>query len=81
MPAIYVLDEPEVRALVTGSRGVPGRRVIDLKNGYFRIESDDELVFDRKALGFKPAVWYSAFAGGLKGTIVQFDRDAVRVVA
>ena len=79
MPAIYVIDEPETRSLVTNSRGDPARRVVDLGNGYFRVESDGELVFDRKTLGFKPAVWYSAFAGGLEGRIVQFDRETVRV--
>lgn len=79
MPAIYVIDEPEVRALVTSSLGDPGRRVVDLRNGYFRIDSDAELVFNRKALGFKAAVWYSAFAGGIEGRIVQYDRETVRV--
>ena len=61
MPAIYVLDVPEFRALTQGSKE-PGRhRVTNLGNGYYRVEADDELVFNRKELGFKPAVWYGAF--------------------
>ena len=51
MPAIYVLDEPETRALATGSRGVKGRRAIDLGNGYFMIEADGELEFERTVQG------------------------------
>jgi len=81
MPAIYVLDVPEFRALVDGSKE-PGRhRVTNLGNGYYRVEADEELIFHRKALGFKPAVWYGAFTGGLDGKIVQFDRDTARIVA
>ena len=81
MPAIYVLDVPEFRALVPGSKEPCRHRVTNLGNGYYRVEADDELVFNRKELGFKPAVWYGAFTGGLDGKIVQFDRDTVRIVA
>ncbi len=81
MPAIYVLDVPEFSALVDGSKE-PGRhRVTKLGNGYYRVEADEELIFHRKALGFKPAVWYGAVTGGLVGNIVQFDRDTLRIVA
>jgi hypothetical protein len=37
-------------------------------------------VFSRKALGLKPAVWYSSLSGGLEGRIAQFDRDTLRIV-
>jgi len=81
VPAIYVLDVPEFRALVDFSQQQPGYRVGELGNGYFRIESEGDLVFNRKTLKFKPAVWYGIFTGGLDGRIVQFDRDLVRIVA
>ena len=81
MPAIYVLDVPEFSALVTFSRQKPEYRVGELGNGYYRIESDTDLVFNRRELKFKPAVWYGIFTGGLDGRIVQFDRDLVRIVA
>lgn len=79
MPAIYVLDVPEFRSLVDVASQRPEYRVRKLGNGYFRIESDREIAFERKELGFKPAVWYGCFTGGLRGRIVQFDRDRVRV--
>lgn len=79
MPAIYVADMPEFRALVDVARTKSDCRVIATGHGYFRIESDCDLVFDRKELGFKPAIWYGAFAGGLEGSIVEFGRDTVRI--
>jgi hypothetical protein len=79
MPAIYVLDVPEFRALADVARTKPGCRVIDAGRGYIRIESDRELVFDRRELGFKPAIWYGAFTAGMEGRIVEFGRDIARI--
>ena len=79
MPAIYVLDVPEFRALVDVARTKLDCRVIATGYGYFRIESDRELVFDRKELGFKPAIWYGAFTAGVEGSIVEFGRDIARI--
>jgi hypothetical protein len=79
MPAIYVLDVPEFRALADVARTKPDCRVIATGYGYFRIESDRELVFDRKELGFKPAIWYGAFTAGVEGSIVEFGRDIARI--
>ncbi len=42
-----------------------------------RIDGNPQIHFRRKALGFKPAVWYGALTGGLAGRIVQFDMDAL----
>ena len=80
MPAIFVLDVPEFRALADHARTVPQYRVVDAGLGYLRIESDDDLVFDRRTLGFKPAIWYGAFTGGIRGRIATFDRDTMRLV-
>jgi hypothetical protein len=81
MPAVYVLDVPEFRALVRVAREEKGYSITRLPGGYFRIESATELVFKRKELSFKPAVWYGCVTGGLRGHIVQFDRDTLRIVA
>lgn len=80
MPAVYVLDVPEFRAMVDVAARNPAYRVADVGLGYHRIEADDELVFERRVLGFKPAVWYGAFTGGLEGRIAEFGRDTVRIV-
>lgn len=81
MPAIFVLDVPEFRALADVARTRPDLRVADVGLGYIRIEGDGEIVFDRKTLGFKPAIWYGAFTGGIDGRIAEFGRDTVRIVA
>lgn len=79
MPAIYVLDVPEFRALIDLSRASKQYETTDLGNGYFRVRSADTLEFGRKELGFKPAVWYGCITGGIDGTILQFDRDTLRI--
>jgi hypothetical protein len=80
MPAVYVLDVPEFRALVRVAREEKGYAVSRLAGGYLRIENPAEIVFTRKELSFKPAIWYGCLTGGLRGQIVQFDRDTLRIV-
>lgn len=81
MPAIYVLDVPEFRPIVEDAlrRGAP-YVICELTLGYFKIEHPTELLFNRRDLGVKPAVWYGLVAGGLDGSIEQFDRDTLRIV-
>ena len=79
MVKVYVLDVPEFRPIIEGARrahiGVSGPA-----RGYYVIAGERELMFSRKALGLKPAVWYSSLSGGLEGRIAQFDRDTLRIV-
>ncbi len=79
MPTVYVPDVPEFASLGEVAARNPQYRVQRL-GGYVVIEAEGELVFGRKELGFKPALWYSAFTGGLDGRIVEFGRDTVRIV-
>jgi hypothetical protein len=79
MPRIYVLDVPEFRCLIDDARKHSDYKVTQAGRGYYRVESDRELVFRRKELGVKPAVWYGLFTGGLVGRIAEFDRDVVRI--
>jgi hypothetical protein len=81
MTAMYVLDVPEFRALAETARANPAWRVRAVGLGYVRIESDGDLVFERTALGFKPAIWYGALTGGIEGRIAEFGRDRLRLVA
>ena len=80
MPDVYVLDVPEIQALVRVAREQKGYAIARLPGGYVRIESPTEIVFTRRELSFKPAIWYGCLTGGLRGQIVQFDRDTLRVV-
>jgi catechol 2,3-dioxygenase-like lactoylglutathione lyase family enzyme len=47
---------------------------------YDLIEADGPVEFERKALGFKPALWYGMLTGGVHGRIERFDRDVLRIV-
>ena len=80
MIRVYVLDVPEFRPLVDTARDMPNCRVRDAEKDYFVIESDSEIVFNRKAMKMKPAVWYGIFTGGLEGEVADFGREEVRVI-
>lgn len=75
--SLFVLDVPEFAALIGVARDTEGYVTTPLHNGYVRIDGDPQISFRRKALGFKPAVWYGALTGGLAGRIVRFDMDAL----
>jgi hypothetical protein len=79
MAAVYVLNVPEFLGLAESVRNCQGISVTDSGRGYTIIEAQGELEFNRKATGFKPAVWYGVFTGGVEGRIVEFGRDVVRV--
>jgi hypothetical protein len=80
MPTIFVLNVEEFRPLVERAREQQGVTVVAGPAGYTRISSDVELRFNRKALGFKPAVWYGSLTGGLIGRIAEFSRDELHIV-
>ena len=81
MPAIFVLDVPEFRPLVEQARQRPSYTVAGPKYGYYRIEAPGVIEFERRSLGFKPAVWHGALTGGLIGRIDCFDNDRMRLLA
>ncbi|WP_427306533.1 VOC family protein [Cupriavidus sp. H39] len=75
--SVFVLDVPEFAALIDVAGKTEGYATAALGNGYVRIDGNPGISFRRKALGFKPAVWYGALTGGLAGRIEQFDMDAL----
>lgn len=75
--SVFVLDVPEFAALIDVAGKTEGYATTALGNGYVRIDGNPGISFRRKALGFKPAVWYGALTGGLAGRIEQFDMDAL----
>lgn len=80
MAAIYVLDVPEFHGIIDHARRRDDLRVRDVGQGYYHIEADGDLRFNRRELGFKPAIWYSVFSGGVKGRFTTFDRTDVVIV-
>jgi hypothetical protein len=77
MLTIFVLDVPEFRPLVDAAKMIASCVVTDSKAGYWRIDSDTPVSFNRKEMGIKPAVWYGAFTGGIKGDIIKFEQNVV----
>jgi len=75
--SIFVLDVDEFHPLVVHSKEMPGVIVSGPLKGYWRIESSSKITFDRKELGFKPAVWYGSLTGGYVGKILEFSRDTL----
>jgi hypothetical protein len=80
MVVVYVLDVAEFQEIVEAARRRPECRVEKSDKGYYRIEADSEIVFNRKEMKMKPAVWYGLFTGGLNGEIAEFGREQVRVI-
>ena len=76
---LYVLDVPEYAALMDACRRSEAYRIEGPSGGYWRVSSPTALVFQRKALGFVPALWNSALTGGYEGDIVAFDRDRLEI--
>lgn len=68
----------EFAPLVRAARQHPGCRVRE-GDAYDLIEADGPVEFERKALGFKPALWYGMLTGGVHGRIERFDRDVLRI--
>lgn len=68
----------EFAPLVSAARRHPDCRVREGAE-YDLIEADAAIEFERKALGFKPALWYGMLTGGVHGRIERFDRDVLRI--
>ncbi|PVX85655.1 VOC family protein [Paraburkholderia unamae] len=68
----------EFTPLVRAAQRHPGCRVREGRE-YDLIEAEGPVEFERKVLGFKPALWYGMLTGGVHGRIERFDRDVLRV--
>jgi len=79
--AVYlsVLKVPEFEPLIQAARALPQCTVMEVDENYWLVQAHSPIVFERKALGVKPAVWYGLFTGGMTGRITAFDRDVVRI--
>jgi hypothetical protein len=76
---IFVPDIPEFAPLVYGAQRAGDYRVHAPLKGYWRIEANQEISFNRKELGLGPALWNSALTGGFNGQIIEYGRDILRI--
>lgn len=79
--SIFVLDVDEFRALVEHAQSrmdiqVSGPSI----QGYWQLSANDVMILERKALGFKPAVWHGLLTGGLVGRIEHFDNEVLKLI-
>lgn len=79
MPRIHVVAVEEFSGLIDRARALDGVSVSAVRHGYYTISSDEDLVFDRRDCGFKPALWYSCLSGGVDGVIVEYSRERLRI--
>ncbi len=75
---IFVPRVDEFAPLAQAARQLPGCKV-RASEEYDIVEADGPIEFERKALGFKPALWYGMLTGGVHGHIERFDRDVLRI--
>jgi hypothetical protein len=79
--SIFVLDVEEFRPLVDHAQTRDDIHVDGpLPQGYWRLSAQGSMTLERKALGFKPAVWHGLMTGGLIGRIQHFDNETLTLV-
>lgn len=80
MASLFIVDvsdyEPMVRCAV-GDSGLEVHRT----GPYVELRFPDGVTIDRRATGVRHAVWYSGVAALNGARVVQFDKNALRVVA
>jgi hypothetical protein len=76
--AIYLLDVPEFAALVAELRATPGVSLAK-RGDYYVAQAPGEIVLRRAATGVGQAVWFGALTGGVRGRIVEFSENELRV--
>lgn len=80
MSALFILDVPENDGIVRVAEQAENATLEEI-GPYFRISSDGDILIDRRAVGVRHAVWYSAVAGLDGSRVAQHDKDALRVVS
>mgnify|MGYP001427423026 CR=1 FL=1 len=77
MIVVFVPDIPEFKIIVDGARNIKGCKIIDPISSYWRIESNDPMVFNRRKMNLGPALWNCLLSGGFIGEISEFSRDTL----
>ena len=78
---IFVPDIPEFTPLLDAARKADGCHINPATAGYWTINAQKRLRFERRAVGLNAALWNSALCGGFQGTIEQYDRDVMSITS
>jgi hypothetical protein len=74
----YFLDVDDIQPIVEVARQAPTVSVHH-HGPYVVLTSEAPLTVDRRATGVRHAIWYSSIAALQGGTVVQHDKDALRL--
>lgn len=78
MPTLYLLDVPEFQPAAAALERAPDCR-LTRANGYVRVESDRDIVIERKSTNMNEAVWFGITTAGFEGQIAEFTSDRLRI--
>jgi hypothetical protein len=80
MSSLFIVDVPEYET-VWKSAVADSELEIHHAGPYIELRFSDGVTIDRVTTGVRHAVWYSSVGALEDARVVQFDKDALRVVA
>jgi hypothetical protein len=81
MSSVFFPDIPETEPIWTRAVGDSGQLDTRHVGTYVELQFPDGIMIDRVSTGARHAVWYSCIGALDHAKIVQFDKDALRIVA
>jgi len=78
MATLYVVDLEEFRPVLDGCRQ-SGYQVSGPHAGYWKVRGQPGITLVRKQIGLGPALWNTSLAGGVRGRVVDFNKDRLRI--
>jgi hypothetical protein len=80
VPSLFIVNADEYEPFWRNAVG-DSQLEIHHVGPYVEVRFTDGVTIDRRATGVRHAVWYSGIAALKDARVVQFDKDALRVVA
>jgi hypothetical protein len=80
VPSLFVLDVDEYEPIWKNAVGDSKLEVRHV-GPYIELSFPDGVTIDRVSTGLRHAIWYSSVAALKDAKVVQYDKDALRVVA
>ena len=80
MPSLFIVDVPEYDTVWKSAVGDSELEIHHI-GPYIELRFPDGVTIDRVTTGVRHAVWYSSVGALEDAHVVQFDKNALRVVA
>lgn len=81
MCSVFFPDIPETEPIWKCAVGNGDHLEIRHVGPYVEVRFSDAITIDRRSTGARHAVWYSCLGALKHARVVQFDNDALRIVA